>query len=442
MGEQRGLDVGRRHPHPGHLEQVVGSAGVMVEAVGVTREHVAGAKPLADERSPAEIEPVPVAGARRRPCGREGCRLVVPDLLAGRVDQAHLGPRHRRARRPGAALAGAIRQHHEDRLAGAQPVEDLDAEALTPRLVDVDRQPLAGRHAGAHSGRRRRAEGRHAAGRPSNVGTEKNSVGAKHSGTAHTGGIRPRGLQIRAGATWSGQQRVAQRVREEQPGRREHPIARVGAQDVDAVVPAREQIPMQMDRRFRPPGRAGRVEPEGHVVPADRLGRQVGGRLRQQRGESGVAGAGRDHRAQVRQIGEGDQASSVASPTSTPRPAVAQHRGPGGRVEARVERHRHRADAQCAEKPRPTRAHRAAARPPAVPAPGPACGARYRRGRRAPGADGCVVAPAAVTMAGWSPEPPFAGVSRNASTALLTASPRKTVRSGRCTIRRGCRPSR
>jgi hypothetical protein len=122
----------------------------------------------------------------------------------------------------------------------------------------------------------------------------------------------------------------------------------------EKLVTAGEQIPMQVDRRLRPTGRAGRVEPERHVVAAHRLGRQLGGRLRQQRGQISAAGTGRDHRAQVRYVDEQGpqpvQQRRVAD--QHPGPAVAQHRGPGRRVEARVERHRHRADAEYAQKGR------------------------------------------------------------------------------------------
>ena len=64
----------------GHLEPIVLAAGVVIEPVAVAGQHVAGAKPFADEGPAADVEPVPVRRpARRRRADVEHTGLAVGD---------------------------------------------------------------------------------------------------------------------------------------------------------------------------------------------------------------------------------------------------------------------------------------------------------------------------------------------------------------------------
>src|SRR5439155_12720184 len=92
--EQHALDVGRRHPLPGHLEDVVRAALVMIEAVGVAREQVARPEPAVDEGAARVVGVVPVAGARRRRADVQHARGAVGHRPALGVEQEHLGARH------------------------------------------------------------------------------------------------------------------------------------------------------------------------------------------------------------------------------------------------------------------------------------------------------------------------------------------------------------
>src|SRR5262249_52079892 len=62
--QQYPLDVGGRDPLPRDLEGVVGAPVVMIEAVGVACEQVAGSEPAVNERAPRVIGVIPVSGAR------------------------------------------------------------------------------------------------------------------------------------------------------------------------------------------------------------------------------------------------------------------------------------------------------------------------------------------------------------------------------------------
>ena len=50
----------------------------------------------------------------------------VRHLAAGGVEEPRLGARHRRPRRAGTDPTGTVREDHEDRFRGAQPVENLE----------------------------------------------------------------------------------------------------------------------------------------------------------------------------------------------------------------------------------------------------------------------------------------------------------------------------
>ena len=353
MRQQHVFNVGRRHPLAGDLEHVVGASAVVVEAVGVPYEYVAGAEPAVHERATCRLRPVPVARTRRRCAHVQDARHAVGHGPAVGVEQPRVCPRHDRPRRARATRAGPVREHHENRLGGAEPVEDLDAEARPPRVVDFRRQALAGRDAGADRAERvgrqfraqhARIEGRHG---------EEQRRPERGDGAGDDIGLGPARVEkgLRAGVERN-EQRVAERIREEELGRRQYAIALGRAEDVDAIVAAREQVAMSVDGGFGAARRARRIEPECHRLVVHRLSRQRVGRPRLQRFESGVAAVARDDDAlELRPLAERcrEIAEQCRVAHEHARAAVGQHRRPVGGAEPRVERNGDGADAQRAE---------------------------------------------------------------------------------------------
>ena len=299
---------------------------------------------------------VPVAGARRRRAHVQDAGRAIGHGGAIRRQQSGLGARHRRARRARATRPRPVGEDHEDGLRRAEPVEDLDAEARAPALVHLRRQALARGHAGAHRaervGRQRgaqhpRVERRH---------REEQRRPERRHGARDGVGLGPVLLQVRARAGEErDQQRVAERVSEEQLGGRERPVRLRGAQHVDGVVPAREQVAMRVDGRLRPAGRARRVEPEGAGLAAHGLHRERVRRARLQRFQArGIAAAGDDHVRRVRQRAE--LRREVAQPRGVgdehARAAVGEHRRPVGGGKPGVQRDGHDADAEGTEEDR------------------------------------------------------------------------------------------
>src|SRR3990172_9850785 len=146
MREQPRLDLRGRDPQARDLEEVVLAPAVVVEAVGVAPVHVARTEPRADEGGARPVETIPVGRARRSCLDVEDPLLPLPDLVAAGVQQAYLGARHRGARGARAALPRPVREDHEDRLGGPDPIEDLEAEALAVGAVELGGKGLARRH--------------------------------------------------------------------------------------------------------------------------------------------------------------------------------------------------------------------------------------------------------------------------------------------------------
>ena len=249
---------------------------MVIEAIGIPDVDVAGAKPLPDECPARLVQAVPVERTGGRRAHVEHAFDAVRDIATVGIQDARLGARHRRSRGSGPASAPPVGQHHEDRLGGPHAVQDLDAEPLAKCQADLRRQPFARRHRTPHGGKR--------IGRQ--PGPEQPSIERRHReeqrrtearGDLGDGvGLGPTRAQICLRADGErDEERVAERVREEQLRRREDAIGRVGGEHVVAIVAAGEKIAMQMHGGLGGARRARRVEPERHGVEADGLRREL-----------------------------------------------------------------------------------------------------------------------------------------------------------------------
>ncbi len=253
--EQDRFYRGRGHPLARHLEEIVLAAAVHVAAVRLPAVDVAGPEPVAHERPARVVEPLPVARGLRGRAHPEHALLALRHRPALRVQDPGGRARHRLARRPGAALAGPVGEHHEDGLGGAEAVEDLHAEPLPPGVVDLGGQPLAGRDAEAHRAEgRRRAARRAAAGRRPSAPRRRSWAGSRASRW------RPRPDPARPGADTSlragaerDQQRVAEGIGEEELRGREDPVGGGDAEQVQVVAAGRAAMRWQCTAAFGEP---------------------------------------------------------------------------------------------------------------------------------------------------------------------------------------------
>ena len=142
--DQHGLDLGRSDPLAADLEHVVGASQVGVEAVLGLDVHVAALEPLAVEALAGRIGAAPVAGRRGGARDPELPRRARGHVVAGLVAETDAVPAHHRARRPGPAASGTVRDVDVGHLRRADPVEDLDAEALAEAREQLGRERLPG----------------------------------------------------------------------------------------------------------------------------------------------------------------------------------------------------------------------------------------------------------------------------------------------------------
>src|SRR5258708_19330191 len=95
MGDQRALDLERRHPDAGYLEHVVAAAAESVAPVGVANVFVAGAGPVSLECPAAFAALIPVALPGGGCIDHKFADLAVANIVTPVVHQPHLVARHR-----------------------------------------------------------------------------------------------------------------------------------------------------------------------------------------------------------------------------------------------------------------------------------------------------------------------------------------------------------
>src|SRR3954449_2975154 len=145
MGDQRALDLERRHPDAGYLEHVVAAAAERVAPFRVAHIFIAGAGPVALERLTAFAALVPVALAGGGRIDQQFADLAIGNVLAGFIDKPNPVAWHRTSRRAVFDIAGRIRQKDMQQLGRADTIENIDPESRVPGVADRFRQRLTGR---------------------------------------------------------------------------------------------------------------------------------------------------------------------------------------------------------------------------------------------------------------------------------------------------------
>ena len=145
MLDQHRLDLGRSDPLAADLEHVVGASEVGVVAVLGLDVHVAGLEPLAVEALAGRIGAAPVAGRRGGARDPELARRARGHVVAGLVAETDAVARPPPCRDdPGRQRPGRFETVDVGHLGRADPVEDLDAEALAEAREQLRRERLAG----------------------------------------------------------------------------------------------------------------------------------------------------------------------------------------------------------------------------------------------------------------------------------------------------------
>ena len=245
-------------------------------------------------------------------------------------------------------------------LGRADAVENVDAEARLPGVADRLRQRLAGRGADAQA-RRRRARCFSVSSlsiAENSVGTPKKMLGLYLFISANIARRRrPLGIEHRGGADRHRKgQRVAEAIGEKQFCRRQADIVLANAEHLLGIgVRGRGEIGMQMPHALGHAGRARRIQPERRLVGMGRGGRECIAFAREFVGQFLVAMrvlAGDDDMIEIRHPPEHvlDHRQQRFGDEQHPRAAIRQHIGVLIRGQQRVERHRHDAGADRAEK--------------------------------------------------------------------------------------------
>src|SRR6266542_2398445 len=270
MAHEGVLHLDRRDPDAPHLQHVVGAAAVPEVAVVVLVVLVARLDPVAKERGLGLLVLVPVIGH-----GRVALDLQVADLALRHgpplvVHDSCLVTRHRQPSRARPRLAGPVREEDVEDLGRADAVENLDAEAVAPPLVEILWQRLTGRHAAADRGQvpaclgfldlqHRGIERRH---------PEEDRGPVPVYDLEHGLGQRP--VRVEHGLRAHAHREVhvvAEAVGKEELGRREGSIVRRDAQHLEGVrIRAHDHVVLEVDGALGESRRARGIEPEAGVV--------------------------------------------------------------------------------------------------------------------------------------------------------------------------------
>ncbi len=264
------LDLARPNRLPADLQHVVGAARVPEVAVVIDHELVVRVDPFAAKRAFGRLVLVPVAGGDAVAADHQRAHLPRRKLDAVVVNDFRLVAGHHASGAAGAGGPGRISDKNVQDFRGADPVENVEPEPLAPFFEQMPRQGFAGGNTHPHSSQARP---------PLLLGMVQESHIARRNAVKH-GGLKPvdhvedmirRGPLGEQNRGASGAQRkiqpVAQPVREEKLGHGKRHI--VGAQPQSGRgigVGGVKHVVLQVDGRFRLAGRAGAIEPEGHVV--------------------------------------------------------------------------------------------------------------------------------------------------------------------------------
>jgi hypothetical protein len=262
------LHVHRRDPEAADLEHVVDAAHVGVGAILGALVAIAGGKPVAQHRGLALLVLVPVEGRARVAAHEQGTDARALQRGAAVIDELELVAGHGPAGGARPHVAGAIGAVDMQHLGRTDPIDDVDAEALTPPVERRRRQRLGRRHAEAHRlhravgfgiARQQPEQSRHAEEHRRPVVAQRLKDGRRLGRSRHQdrGAPEPQ----RKG------QAVAQAVGMKQLGGGEVDVVGPETQHGSGVLLAgHADVVLEVHDALGLAGGARAVEPEGHVV--------------------------------------------------------------------------------------------------------------------------------------------------------------------------------
>ena len=172
MGLQGAGDLGRRDELTGDLDQVIATAGIVVETFRVAPEAVAGLHPGAQEHVTALLTLVPVAQRRRGTIDQQRADIAIRHVDILLVHQPDAEARHRLAHRPFGRFGRCVGQVDVQHLGGTEAIEHGRAQPFLEAALQTGRKRVASRDAQAQRhlmvigalgiGQQRRQRRRHA----------------------------------------------------------------------------------------------------------------------------------------------------------------------------------------------------------------------------------------------------------------------------------------
>ena len=172
VGLQGAGDLGRRDELAGDLDQVIATAGIVVETFRVAPEAVAGLHPGAQEHVTALLTLVPVAQRGRGAIDQQRADIAIRHVDILLVHQPDAEARHRLAHRPFGRLRRRVGQVDVQHLGGTEAIEHGRAQPFLEAALQTGRKRVASRDAQAQRhlmvigalgiGQQRRQRRRHA----------------------------------------------------------------------------------------------------------------------------------------------------------------------------------------------------------------------------------------------------------------------------------------
>ena len=149
MGLQGTGDLGRRDELAGDLDQVIATAGIVIETFRVAPEAVTGLHPGAQEHVTALLALVPVAQCRRGTIDQQRADIAVGHVDILLVHQPDAEARHWLAHRAFGRFSRRVGQVDVQHLGGAEAIEHGGAQLFLEAALQAGRERIAGRDAKA-----------------------------------------------------------------------------------------------------------------------------------------------------------------------------------------------------------------------------------------------------------------------------------------------------
>src|SRR5438552_7620415 len=150
MPQQRVLHFHRRNPHSRDFQHVVRAPAIMVVALGIAKEFIAGRHPITAFRARRQFGNAPVFRERARAAHPQSADFAVTHRFSRVVHDFDFVAWHGETATARLAFPGNARYENMQHFRGADAVENFNSESPLPSVENFSRQRLAGRHTLAH----------------------------------------------------------------------------------------------------------------------------------------------------------------------------------------------------------------------------------------------------------------------------------------------------